>query len=316
EKPKATLFPDALPYDFQLGWPDGSWEPDRGWPAWRETATDVMADSDAVITFSRHVADRHAGPLCGVPIDKIRVIPLAPPDLAPQLPFLKDRRQTPASREKAANLLRSFADDRGLHYLKDFPFEEVDFVTAATQDRPSKNLGLTADAVRFLVREKRQSMKLILTAQLHFDADWSRLPILVSKDQLHRDILSLPDLPRAVHAALFHCATIVVHSSFFEGIVGALPFYEAASVGTPSLLARGPHVDELLALEPDLKSFTYDPYDFRQLAGLIGMIAADREAAVQEQAGIFERLSRNTWSDVASGYAEAALEGGLRQRER
>jgi glycosyltransferase involved in cell wall biosynthesis len=309
-KPKATLFPDALPYDFPLGWLDeSSWNSNGAWPKWRETATKVMADSNTVITFSRHVAERHAVPLCGVAREKIRVVPLAPPDLSTLLPFVTGRRRTSDSRARTADLLRAYMAQSGLDYLRDFPFEEIDFVAAATQDRPNKNLGLPADAVRKIVRDARRSLKLFATAPLHFGASWTRLPTIVKNDQLHRDLVSMPDLPRDVHAALFHCTSLVVHGSFFEGIVGALPFYEAASVGTPCVLANGPHVQELLEEEPDVEPFLYDPYDADGLAGLVLDVIANREQAVSTQAAIFERVSRNSWATVASRYSEAALSG-------
>ena len=309
-KPKATLFPDAIPYDFPLGWNDNeSWTEKGGWPKWRNQATAVMKDSHAVITFSKHVAVRHAGPLCEVPQEKIRVVPLAPPDLAPILPFLKDRTQTPASRRSAADVLRDYAADEDIDYLRYFPFEEIDFVAAATQDRPTKNLHLTADAVRLIVRQKRRSMKAFLTARLHWGAPWTRLPNIVEAELFNRDLISMPDLPRAVHAALFHAASVVVHSSFFEGIIGALPFYEANSVGTPALIASGPHIDELLEIEPDIKPFIYDPYDAGRLADLILDTVHNRRDYAVAQRQIFRRVSKHTWSDVASLYAEAALEG-------
>jgi glycosyltransferase involved in cell wall biosynthesis len=268
-----------------------------------------MAASDAVITFSEHVARRHATPLLGVAPEKIRVVPLAPPDIGTILGLGAKRRRTPHSRARAAAILRAHMADRGVDYLRDFPFEEIDFVAAATQDRPTKNLGLTAEAVRRIVRVDRRSMKCLLTAPVHFGADWTRLPRIIEEHQFHRDLVSLPDLPRDVHAALFHCASVVVHSSFFEGIIGALPFYEAVSVGTPALLARGPHVDELLASEPGLEPFVFDPYDAVGLAELIKKVTASREEVLEAQAAVHQRLMNRTWEAVASEYAEAALSG-------
>jgi len=310
DKPKVTLFPDALPYDFPLGWHnDGSWEAHGAWPRWKRAATEVMKNSHGVITFSEHVARRHAGPICEVPREKIHVVPLAPPDLAPLLPFVEGRRQSVESRREAGAILRQYAQESGIDYLRGFPFEEIDFVAAATQDRPTKNLGLTAEAVRRIVRDRRQSIKLFLTAPVHFGVTWSRLPDIVEKDQFNRDLISLPDLPRTVHAALLHCASVVVHSSFFEGIIGSLPFYEALSLGTPSILARGPHVEELLIDEPELGHFVYDPYDPDGLAALITEVVRNREACVEAQLETYDRLCRHSWSNAASVYAEMALHG-------
>lgn len=310
EKPKAVLYPDALPYDFPLGWnEDSAWGEEGHWPRWRATATKVAETSDKILTFSEHVAVRHAGPLCAIPREKIEVVPLAPPDLAPLLPFVVGRRQTTDSRERAAEILREYARAQNLHYARDFPFEQIDFVSAATQDRPTKNLGVTAEAVRRIVRDMRRNMKLLMTAGLYRGATWTRLPQVIEGDYFHHDLLLMPDLPREVHAALFHCATVVVHSSFFEGIVGALPFYEAASLGTPCLLARGPHTDELQRDVPELGQFLYDPYDVDGLATLILEVVQNRAEYVDAQSAIHDRLAKQTWADVASAYAEAALSG-------
>ena len=153
-------------------------------------------------------------------------------------------------------------------------------------------------------------MKAFLTASLHWGAGWSRLPGIVKEWQFNRDLISLPDLPRKVHAALFHAATVAVHSSFFEGIIGALPFYEAGSVGTPSLIAKGPHIDELLEIEPDIAPYVFDPYDSDSLADLIVDVAQNRGSYAEAQNAIFERVSNHSWKDVATLYAKAALEGG------
>lgn len=316
-QPKAALMPDALPYDFPLGWGgDVYWGETGGWINWRKTATRVLAQCDAVITFSRHVSERHATPLLGVDPAKIHVVPLAPPDLASILPFVKKRRRTQETRAIAAEILREGMANRDNAYLRAFPFEHVRFVVTATQDRPTKNLGLVAIAMRRLVRDRRENIKLFLTAPVHFGADWTLLPGLIERDQFHHDLVSMTDVSREVHAALFHCATVSVHASFFEGIVGALPFYESVSVGTPCVMARGPHIDELLEIEPDLAQFTYDPYDADALGNLILAVESDREGAANVQREAYQRLSRNGWDDVANAYAQAALAGSDRSMPR
>lgn len=306
-QPKAALMPDALPYDFPLGWSgDDHWGESGGWVNWRNTARRVLAACDAVITFSRHVALRHATTLLNVPPDKIRVIPLAPPDLADILPFVSDRRQTQASRDLSAEMLRAYMAERGLDYLRNFPFEQVSFAVTTTQDRPTKNLGLPAEAIRRLVREQRRSMKLFTTAPLYFGADWTLLPGLIERHQFCRDLVSIPDIPRDIHAAFFHCATLTIHASFFEGIVGTLPFFESVSLGTPCVMARGPHVNELLDIEPDLAALTFDPYDVDGLIDLILLVESDREGVIALQREAYARLSRSGWDMVAHAYAEAA----------
>lgn len=310
--PKATLMPDALGYDFPLGFSEHDWSAKGSQVRWRKASTEVLAASAWTITFSNHVAQRHVKPLLSVPEAKIKVVPLAPPDLAPLLPFLQDRRRSEQSHRQAADLLRRHAVRRKINYLRDFPFEEVDYAVTATQDRVTKNLGRIAEAVRRLVREQRRNFKFITTARLEFGAPWTMMPGIVEAHQFHHDLVSMHDVPREVHAALFHCATVTVHPTFFEGIIGALPFYESLSVGTPVVMARGPHIAELLDAAPGLAPFVFDPYDIDGLAALILYISQNRERVVDQQMPIYAELARYGWDQVATAYAEAAI-GGHRQ---
>ena len=308
---KAVLMPDAIPFDFPLGWHD-QWAPGAFWPKWRNSARCVCAAADAVINFSQHVATRHSTPILDIPREKIHVVPLAPPDLAVELPFVRRRKRSPASRAEAAAILRDHAAQRGLSYLRNFPFEQCNFIVGATQDRPTKNLGIVADAAERMVRRDREDVKLFLTAPIHFGAQWTRLPHVIEDRQFNRDFASLHDLPRRVHAALFHAAAITVHASFYEGIIGCLPLYESLSVGTPCLFARGPHSAELLRTVPALEPFTFDPYDREGLIALVRGTLKDREATIDVQQSALASLRRRTWADVADGYVRAALSG--RQR--
>ena len=305
---KAVLVPDAIPFDFPLGWIE-HWGPDSFWLVWREAAKRVCKSADAIITFSEHFARRQGGPLLDIPREKVHVVPLAPPDLVGELPFVRSRTRSVASREQAAAILRDHAAERRIDYLRNFPFEQCDFVVDATQDRPTKNLGLTIDAVERIVRNDRQPLKLFLTAELNFGAHWTRLPKILEERQFNRDFVAMHDLPRQVHAALFHAAAVTVHSSFFEGIIGCLPLYESVSVGTPCLFAQGPHSSELLETEPGLAPFTYDPYDVEGLRQLIRQTIEQRDEVLKVQAAICARLRRRTWADTADGYVAAALSG-------
>jgi glycosyltransferase involved in cell wall biosynthesis len=308
---KAVLMPDAIPYEVPLGWQE-SWGASGYWPQWREIASSTCRAADAVITFSKHVAERNCVELLGVDREKIHVVPLAGPDLIRELPFVRGRRKTPESRAQAAAILREHAVIRGLSYLHNFPFEQCTFLAAATQDRPTKNLGLAAEAMARMISRDRESMKLFVTAPLLFGVSWTRLPTILEQRQVHRDVVSMHNLPRQVHAALFHAASLTVHSSFYEGIIGCLPLYESVSVGTPCLFARGPHTDELLEAEPEFAPFAFDPNDAEGLVALIRRTLNDRHAALEIQARLCAKLRKWTWSDVADGYVTAVLAGNRR----
>jgi glycosyltransferase involved in cell wall biosynthesis len=304
---KAVLLPDAIPYDFPIGWDyNHYWGSEGEWVRWKTIARETLSDGDAVIAHSKHVAKRHGVKLLGLDESLIRVVPHAPPDLAPALPFVVDRQKTPETRRLAANILRDYAATNGLEYLRNYPFEEVPFAMVATQDRVTKNIGRAAEAVRRMVRDKRSNLKLFTTAPLHFGETWTLLPGLVESQQMMRDIVSLPDVPRDVHAALFHCATLTVHPTFYEGIVGSLTFYEAVSVGTPCLMGLGPHIHELLETEPELAPLVFDPYDIDVLVRLIAETMENPKAAFDMQRPAYERRRKRGWDQVARAYANAA----------
>lgn len=306
--PRAVLFPDAIPLAFPGGWPDEAWQPGGEWFVWSARTRHLLAAGGRVITFSGHVARDHVRGYFGVAAERLRVIPHAAPDLAHHLPFLAgDRRRTPASRAAAAELLRAHAAERGWTYLRDFPFEETLFIAVSTQDRPNKNIRLVAEAVRLLVRERLVDIKLFFTAKLAANAP---LTTYLEEHAFHFDAVSVPHLPDAVHAALFHAAALTVHPSVFEGGHAPFPFNEAVSVGTPCLVADGPHVREWAAAHPDapIAEWTVDPYDAEALADRIEAAIAGRAALLDRQMPVHAAMRQRGWGDVAAAYAAAVLD--------
>ena len=304
--PLATIIPDAIPFDFPLGWGEGVWQETGEWPLWREVAGQVARMSRSVIVFSQHVGRRHAVKLLGCEAERIRVIPHAPPDLAPVLPFVTDRKATSESRVRAAELVRDHARRKGWAYIADFPIEDVPYAVVSTHDRATKNLFRAAEAIRRLVREEFLNIKMFTTAPLLDWAGWTLLPRLIREERLEFDVLSVPGLPREVHAALLHAAALVIHPSMFEGGLCPFPFYEAVSVGTPCIMASGPHIDELLRTDPDMAPFVFDPHDVDGLITMTQHVLSNREEILTKQRQIFERSKRRSWADVTLAYAEAA----------
>jgi len=120
--------------------------------------------------------------------------------------------------------------------------------------------------------------------------------------------VSMPDLPRDVHAAFYHCAELTVHPSVFEGGRAPFPFSEGISVGTPCLMADGPHVRELVEDWPDLAPYVFDPNAADALADMIVAVSTDRAAVTQRQAEIYAQMQQRGWQQVADEYARAALD--------
>lgn len=306
-KPVTTIFPDAIPSVFHE-FSETAWGPNGNHVVWRDYVTEMLSGVARVVTFSDHVAETQAHGLFGVPRHKIRVVPHASPDLKDDLPFVENRKKTPASVARAADMLRTYCRERGVAYFYDFPFESVPYIAVSTQDRVTKNLVSVALALEQMVRRDRISMKVITTAPLHFGANWTPLPGMLEANQSQFDFLSIPDLPRDVHAAFYHCATVAVHPSFFEGGHAPFPFYEAVSVGTPCIVARGPHVLEICEKYPALADFTFDPSDHHAMTMLIKEIAAKPEKAIRAQGALYKKMSSRSWGAVATGYAMAATE--------
>lgn len=306
EAPVTTVFPDAIPLIFP-DFSDHSWGEGGNHVKWRERVGELLSHVERVITFSEHVARDHVCRLFDVDYSRTRVVVGAPPDLSTLLPYLKDRRRSPESLQMAADAMRRHASKRNWGHLESYPFEDVPFIAVSTQDRVTKNIRIVADAVSRLVRNEGADIRMFMTAQFVRGATWSPLPGMVEAFQLHRDVVSVPDLPNAVHAAFYHLAELAIHPSIFEGGAGTFPFLEAASVGTPCLMADGPHQRELIDQTPGLAKFTFDPNDAEGLARLICEVRANRAEIVEEQHSIYEVLRQRNWSDVASAYARAAL---------
>lgn len=312
EKPLAVIFPDAIPKTFHE-FSDLAWGFNGNHQVWESYVQATVKRADRFVTFSRHVRDEHLGKIFGASPDRVAVVPHASPDLAPALPFLSGRQRTEESLDLSAALLREWAAEKGCDYLHNYPFEQVPFIAVSTQDRVTKNIRLILDSTLRLIRDQRRDLKIVSTAPLHFGADWTPLPGTIERSVAHRDLVSTPDLPRLQHAALFHCAEVAVHASLFEGGHAPFPFYEAVSVGTPCLMARGPHVNELLEDEPGLSPFIFDPNDADGLAKLIARTVDHRQEVLAIQTEIYNRLSKRTWADVSTAYAEAAVAGAGRR---
>jgi len=308
--PVTAVFPDAIPLIFP-DFSDHSWGKNGHHVKWRERVQELLDHVERVITFSEHVARDHVCRLFGVDYSRTRVVVGAPPDLSEHLPYIVDRQRSAHSLQMAAHALRRHASERGWSYLESYPFEEVPFIAVSTQDRVTKNIRIVADAVTHLVRHSGVDVRMFMTAQFVRGATWSPLPRVVEDAQLHRDVVSVPDLPNAVHAAFYHAAELAIHPSIFEGGAGTFPFLEAASVGTPCLMADGPHQRELNAQTPGLARFTFDPNDAQGLSLLIRDVMANRAEIVEEQRAIYDLLRQRGWSDVARAYARAALDEDL-----
>jgi glycosyltransferase involved in cell wall biosynthesis len=309
KRPRVALFPDALPIEFAASYNPEEWVGKNDWSCWRHDTQLTLSCTESIIAFSAHVAKRHLVELFGVNENRISVIRHAPVDLSADLPFLaSNRKQTPESRRDAANCLRLHASKCGWSYLAGFPFEDINYIAVSTQDRPTKNLSLVVDSVVRLIRRDYYDIKMFMTTVLdEVGAPGCLLPAALLDANLQLDAVSMPGLPKAVHSAFYHCAAVTVHPSLFEGGDTVFPFSESVSVGTPCLMGRGPHTEEMLESYPELDRWVFDPYDADGLARLIRDTIADRDNVLTEQLKSYARMRRRTWALVAGEYADAII---------
>jgi glycosyltransferase involved in cell wall biosynthesis len=307
---RAVLFPDAVPIEFAASYSSERWREANDWSLWQADTEYMLGRADNVITFSRHVAERHVTGIFGTSPARIRIIPHAPSDLGPDAPFVAgDRRRTEDSRRKAATHLRRHAGQRKWEFLSSFPFEEVTYVAVSTRDRPTKNIPLVVEAVERLIRRNYFDVKLVMTTVVgEVDAPGCLLPSALQEADLQLDAISMPKLPKLEHAAFYHCAAVTVHPALFEGGSTAFPFAESVSVGTPCLMARGPHTDELLETVPELTPWVFNPYDADALAKLIRATILERDWVLMQQLACFSRMRKRTWAHVAAEYADAVVD--------
>lgn len=305
--PVSSIFPDAIGLDYH-DFSDWTWGEQGPNVIWRESVAEHLEDVNHIITFSRHVARDQVMRHFGFDSNRIRVVPHAPPTLDGILPFITQGARTEESRFRAAELLRRHAAERGWTYLAGFPFEHVRYIAVSTQDRVTKNIRIVADAVDRLVRHRGEDLKAFVTAQIMWGTAWTSLPATIEAAQIQYDVVSMPDLPRDVHAAFYHCAELTVHPSVFEGGGVPFPFSEGISVGTPCLMADGPHVREMIEDWPEMAPYVFDPNAADALADMIVALSADRLAVTARQAEIYARMQQRGWQQVADEYARAALE--------
>lgn len=262
------------------------------------------------ITISRHVTERQATQYLGIDPSRIRCVYHGSVSIAQNLPFAVARPKAPEHRALAAQVIRSHLDQRkqgkqepnlnGVwsEYLMDFPFEDVRYVFVSTQNRPYKNTLRVVQAVENLIRKHYFPVKLIMTGAMDAEIDH-----YVKSRHLYYDVISIPRVPDDVLAALYYCSAVAIHASFFEGGIGAFPFYEAVSVGTPVVLTRNPATLEF-DTDPVYLESLVDPYSVSEIEGAIKQVCQAPEETLARQRQLYSRISGRTWQHAAKEYLQ------------
>lgn len=257
------------------------------------------------VCFSEQVRISHAQALFDVNPSRCRVIRHAPTNLNDALLGAAEQWGN-NTRLASLVVIRDFlyvlrkegkTTTPGIDYLERLPFHELPFLFVSSQIRLHKNFGNLLRAHADLVLKRRINLKLVTTGSLARHDD---LYDMVVRDGLTYDVVAIPRVPKEVHAALYHLASLTIVPSLFEG---GFPFQfaESLSVGTPVLMNAIPPVLEDLPQEAIDKS-VFDGYSPIAMADKIEWALSSREELLALQRPHYEAMTRRTWGDVADEY--------------
>jgi len=189
-----------------------------------------------------------------------------------------------------------------LERLEEFKFESELFAVVSTQNRPYKNVAFLVDAYLWMIDRYGLDAYLFLTCPFELDDKKDVIGRIILKRNGVGRVFSLPRVPNAIHASLYHTASCTLHPSLSEGGVGSYPFMEGMAMGTPGLAASGDYMTEGRRLHPDYDAISFSSRDRRAAAKKIASVLKAPEQAYVDQLSIFESHNRWTWADVADVY--------------
>lgn len=295
--PKVCLFPDFVFAEHWTGFTA------HAISELRRQFSALARSRPHYVCFSRHVMEVHAQRYFGIPKSLLSLIHHAP--ILYEAPADNQGRET-LMRYLAEHFVHEDAgsniEQQHIHpYLRSLDLSNLRYIFVSTQLRPYKNVLRLVQAVERLIRYHHIEVKLILTGTLDFTRMDTDVTKFIQTNALWFDILSIPRVPKHIHALLYRFAALTVHPSFFEG---GFPFVfgESVGLGTPCLLARNAAVAELLS-RSELRSFTFDPYLAPDRLAVVLIEALERrESMLAEQKATLSRMSTSTWQDVSLEY--------------
>ncbi|HGH8112544.1 TPA: glycosyltransferase family 1 protein, partial [Vibrio cholerae] len=103
-----------------------------------------------------------------------------------------------------------------------------------------------------------------------------------------------------LHASLYLMSDIVLHPSNVEGGLGAYPQYEASSVGKPSLINTGRHVNEMAEEGFDVDLLSSNFVNTKETVDKIEKLI-NSEEYMRQNIDAINRL-KISWKESASNY--------------
>lgn len=170
----------------------------------------------------------------------------------------------------------------------------IRFIFYASQFRPNKNILSLLRAYEELLKRRYIGHKLVLTGNPRDIPDVARF---IKGYNLQNDVLCLHGLSARELAACYRLADLAVNPSLSEG---GCPFTltEALSVGTPVVMAKIAVTEEVVT-DPDMQNLMlFDPYDWKAIADKIEWALQNKDALLERQLPLYNKLAERTWQDV------------------
>lgn len=219
-------------------------------------------------------------------------------------------------------IVGSFPDRRILADTKYDLFEEYkkEFINKSLLFRLQKRL--TPKTKIIMVSTQARVYKGFGTLLYLFDKMVNRLAdidlILISTAEIPKDLknkysylyekfFEITRVSSKQHAFLYSISNLVLHPSFVEGGLGSYPQFEAASVGTPALINRGRHTDEMIdVFGEELSQIVCDFTNIDLTISKIKELLFD-DLKIQENIKIIKSAYLD-WKDVSSKYEKTFIE--------
>lgn len=268
-----------------------------------ETCASSALAADALICYSEHVRDRHLVGRLGIPKERISVIYNGVADLSRYLNVDDETPNPDLHRLRALEIVAEYQREELKEdpYLRDFNFSSAKYIFYSSQVRPHKNFRNLIEAYERLLRREFVNVKLVLTAKLEYAPDILKI---VQGRRLHRDVISLFDVPSEVLAALNCLAECAVVPTLFEGGFPSFSFSEAYSVGTPCLMSSIPVTLER-EIDSDIRRvMLFDPLDVSDMVRKFRFGIESRSELFEIQRPVWDMLTRQDWDDIACQYIE------------
>lgn len=299
---KVICAPDLVTVEFAEGFSKG-----RLSFSTAQTRT-ALEEGMYFVTYSKYIAEQLLMNKLGKNINQIQVIPHAMNDMLQYLDIKNTFKlgvyNYDINEHFAKNVVFPGMVGKNIgmqQYLGTFSFGDMRYIFYPSQIRENKNIWMLIKVYERLLRERKVSVKLILTCDINQEPELKKY---IYAKRLQYDVLFFKSVSSQQLAALYMCAQLVVTPTLYEG---GFPFTfgEGMSVGTPSIMSNIPQVIEVLEQYNFLsqaEKWIFDVYDEGDLERKLYYALEHIDELSKEQEELYDILNQRTWKDVGLEY--------------